>query len=50
METREWSDPFLKPEFLDRWTRRLPDARVTRYDCGHFVPEEISLPLHGNPQ
>lgn len=33
-------DAFIKPEFLEKWQKRLPDARVVKYDCGHFLQEE----------
>ena len=33
-------DEFIIPDYLERWTERLPNAEVHTYDCGHFVQEE----------
>ncbi len=33
-------DTFIKPEFLKKWQQRIPEARVVKYDCGHFLQEE----------
>ncbi len=33
-------DKFLTPDYLEKWTSRLPGAAVHTWDCGHFVQEE----------
>lgn len=46
IEDRRWlliwgsKDEFITTEFLEKWRRRLPDARVHTFGCGHFVQEE----------
>ncbi|MEX2345148.1 MAG: alpha/beta fold hydrolase [Balneolaceae bacterium] len=35
-------DEFFTPEFLDKWTERLPGAAKAVYQCGHFVQEECT--------
>lgn len=34
-------DSFIKPEFLDRWSKRFPNAKVHRFAGGHFLQEEF---------
>lgn len=34
-------DTFIKPEFLEKWQEKLPNAKVVKYDNGHFLQEEI---------
>ncbi len=36
-------DEFISTEYLEIWKRRLPQAQVATYDCGHFVQEEKTL-------
>ncbi len=51
LEDKQWlilwgiKDEFLRPEFLQRWQARLPQARVETFDCGHFVQEEAIAPV-----
>lgn len=33
-------DDFITTKYLDKWKRRLPQATVLEYGCGHFVQEE----------
>jgi len=33
-------DSFIGPDYLQKWTERLPDAEQKTFDCGHFVQEE----------
>ena len=33
-------DEFIKPEYLELWEERLPDAEINKIECGHFVQEE----------
>lgn len=33
-------DEFITTDYLKVWTKRLPQAEVKTFDCGHFVPEE----------
>lgn len=46
LENKHWlilwgmEDEFLKPGFLEKWQERLPDAQITKFNCGHFVQEE----------
>lgn len=46
LESKPWliiwgtEDKFLTTEYLNRWTRRLPHAKVYTLKSGHFVPEE----------
>lgn len=46
LENKNWlfiwgtKDPFLNTGYLTKWTTRLPNATVLKYDCGHFVQEE----------
>ena len=43
---REWlilwgmKDPFLGATYLERWRNRLPFAKISELDSGHFVQEE----------
>jgi haloalkane dehalogenase len=49
LEQKPWlilwgtKDEFITPEYLEKWEKRLPNARVKEFDCGHFVQEEKSL-------
>lgn len=46
LEDKKWlilwgaDDKFITEEFLERWKKRLPNAIINRFECGHFVPEE----------
>lgn len=46
LEDKNWNiiwgmkDTFITPEYLNKWTNRLPNAKVTKLDTGHFVQEE----------
>lgn len=46
LTTKQWlivwgvQDTFINVEFLERWIHRIPEARVYRLECGHFVQEE----------
>lgn len=33
-------DEFITPDYLDKWKSRLPEAKVIKFECGHFVQEE----------
>lgn len=33
-------DTFLRPQYLEKWKGRLPEAETVTLDCGHFVTEE----------
>lgn len=33
-------DPFITPDYLEKWKGRWPDAQVQLLDAGHFVQEE----------
>ncbi|MEL6534728.1 MAG: alpha/beta fold hydrolase [Bacteroidota bacterium] len=33
-------DPFITEDYLHVWESRLPQAKVIRFACGHFVQEE----------
>lgn len=35
-------DQFITEESLGKWLTKLPDARVKKYDSGHFLQEEKS--------
>jgi len=36
-------DEFITTKYLERWKKRLPNAIVKEYDCGHFVQEERTI-------
>ncbi len=39
-------DKFVPPHVLDKWTKRLPAAKVIRYEnAGHFAQEEVGLEM-----
>lgn len=46
LEKKDWlilwgtEDTFISEEYLGKWTERLPEAHVVKWDCGHFVQEE----------
>ena len=48
LEKKPWmimwgmQDEFIRPEYLERWKKRLPNAQVKELDCGHFVQEEAA--------
>ncbi|UTW65445.1 alpha/beta fold hydrolase [bacterium SCSIO 12643] len=48
LEDKPWliiwgmQDSFITPEYLKKWTHRLPKARVVLFECGHFVQEEAT--------
>lgn len=48
LENRPWlilwgtDDEFFTPEFLRRWAEHLPDANMIKFQCGHFVQEEVT--------
>lgn len=50
LENKEWlvlwgvKDEFLGPPYLARWKKRLPEAEVKEFTCGHFVQEEQTQP------
>lgn len=33
-------DKFFTPDYLDKWKERLPEAKIVKFPCGHFVQEE----------
>lgn len=33
-------DTFIKPNYLNKWKKRLPNVQVEKIDSGHFVQEE----------
>lgn len=35
-------DEFIKPDFLVKWEGRLQNYQTVRFECGHFVQEEMS--------
>ena len=47
LEDKDWlilwgsKDPFISTQYLERWKKRLPNAKVQELDCGHFVQEEM---------
>lgn len=46
LESKPWlilwgkKDAFITLEDLEKWKKRLPNAKVSTYDCGHFLQEE----------
>ncbi len=46
LENKKWlilwgtRDQFITTKYLDKWTNRLPQAQIHRFECGHFVQEE----------
>lgn len=33
-------DEFITPKYLQKWQNRLPNAKVKKFDCGHYIQEE----------
>lgn len=33
-------DTFITMEYLQKWSQRVPNAKVVTFECGHFVQEE----------
>ena len=48
IESKPWlilwgnKDEFITPDYLETWKKRLPDAEVETFECGHFLQEEKS--------
>ncbi len=48
LETKDWlilwgmQDEFIPSTHLERWRKRLPQAQVEIFECGHFVQEEVT--------
>ncbi|SRX74887.1 alpha/beta fold hydrolase [Aequorivita antarctica] len=46
LEQKPWlilwgtKDEFITTDYLQKWEKRLPHAKVKKFDCGHFVQEE----------
>jgi pimeloyl-ACP methyl ester carboxylesterase len=46
LEQKPWlilwgtKDEFITTAYLQKWKKRMPNAKVKEYDCGHFVQEE----------
>lgn len=46
LEQKPWlilwgtKDEFITTTYLQKWKKRMPNAIVKEYDCGHFVQEE----------
>ncbi len=46
LSDKEWlilwgtKDEFIRPEELQKWKKRLPNATTIEFECGHFVQEE----------
>jgi pimeloyl-ACP methyl ester carboxylesterase len=46
LEQKPWlilwgtKDEFITLKFLQKWKKRIPNAKVKTFDCGHFVQEE----------
>lgn len=46
LENKPWliiwgtKDEFITTDYLEKWTERLPDASVVKFQTGHFVQEE----------
>ncbi len=46
LEQKPWlilwgtKDEFLTTEYLARWKKKLPNAIIKNYECGHFIQEE----------
>ena len=44
---KEWlilwgkEDQFIKIDALKKWKKRIPEAQIKQYACGHFVQEEM---------
>ena len=35
-------DRFISPDFLEKWVVRIPQAKVCKLNCGHFIQEEMA--------
>jgi pimeloyl-ACP methyl ester carboxylesterase len=46
LANKEWlilwgiEDEFINTDYLNKWMERLPNARINKFECGHFVQEE----------